>query len=239
MGDTKNNQTPAAIPWRFLMVFLGIFFLASAILYIIDFVPEPVQDKNVEPEVKAEPFVAIVDVSEVQAKPQQTVAKNPVPRTYATAAMPTGTAEVPVRIVVKDVGVDTRIENPTASDITTLDNELLKGAVRYPGSAFLNENADVLLFGHQSYLPVVHNKAFKAFNDLQKLKEGAEIVVYSNKAEYRYRVTSVTLAHSHDGKVALGQNIPGLVLVTCNSLGAKEDRYIINAEFISRSPINS
>src|SRR3989344_3772308 len=152
-----------AAPWEFLVLFLVVFFLSAVVLFSIDFVPEPIQ-KETSPTENAE----MLEVAEQ------------IP-------------EVPVRIVVGAIGVDTAIQNPTTTDIPSLDAALLKGAVRYPTSALLGENAPLFIFGHQSYLPVVRNQAFKAFNDLQKLKAGDEISIFSQTAEYNYRVQSVTL----------------------------------------------
>jgi LPXTG-site transpeptidase (sortase) family protein len=95
----------------------------------------------------------------------------------------------------------------------------------------------VYLFGHQSYLPVVHNHAFKAFNDLQKLKAGDVITVSSGTSEYTYAVRSVTLTTAADGVVALESGSRTLVLSTCNSFSKDhEERYIVIADFITKTP---
>ena len=247
-GKPRHSRISATEAlWRFLAVFFMVFFLVSSFLYIVDFVPEKPEADTTHGTEATKAFAELVDVNAIAQNPIEDVASEvthaaPAPLASATyqavaQAITVYAGEVPLRIVAKDVGVDTLVSNPTSSDIASLDNALLKGAVRYPLSATLADSADMLLFGHQSYLPVVHNKAFKAFNDLQKLKEGAEITVYSDSAVYTYRVRSVELVNSDDGKVALNQETRGLVLVTCNSLGAKEDRYIISADFTSRTPI--
>lgn len=243
--DPKRIKHVAAKPWEFLLLFLAIFFVISTILFIIDFVPEP----KTEVAVSEKSPTVVVDVSAVAST---TLAEEPelavsAPLAVATptapvkaqptavaSARPSGSAEAPVRIEVMKVGVDTPVLNPASADITTLDNELLKGAVRHPQTSFLNENGDVLIFGHQSYLPVVKNRAFKAFNDLQELEAGDQIIVYSETAKYYYKVSSIELAKASDGKVELVAGRPGLTLVTCNSLGAKEDRYVIKADFVSK-----
>ncbi len=245
-GTPRNtpNQFASVALWRFLIVFFVTFFIMASLLFIIDFVPEKPAMAN-EPVTQTSdhelPFAEIVDVTAIAAKPvieapTGNAINLPVAPTAPAVAYASG-ADLPTRIVVKKVGVDTKIIEPRSSDIPTLDQALLSGAVRFPGSATLSESGDLLLFGHQSYLPVVRNKAFKAFNDLQKLEAGDEITVYSADTIYTYQVRSVELAQASDGKVALRKGVQGLVLVTCNSLGAKEDRYIISADLVTTTPL--
>ena len=146
----------------------------------------------------------------------------------------------PERIVIPEANVDVEIRNPQGNDIATLDAELKKGAVHYPGSALLNEGGNMFLFGHSSYLPIVHNRNYKAFNNLQKLKEGDSIYVYAEGLEYRYRVTSVALAQASEVVVDLRKGTgKRLTLSTCNSFGDIAERYIVEADFVGSYPIAS
>lgn len=143
-----------------------------------------------------------------------------------------GTGEVPVSVRIPAVGVDTRINNPEVTDIEVLDDALLSGAVRYPGSALLGDNAPMFLFGHQSQLPVVRNQAFKAFNNLQDLKEGDIISVYSDETEYQYTVRSVTKVLAEEALIPLAEGEQTLVLSTCNSFGDPGERFVVEADFV-------
>lgn len=145
--------------------------------------------------------------------------------------------EAPVSIVIPSIGVETPIINPTETSIAALDTALLSGAVRYPTSALLGELGTVYLFGHQSYLPVVKNQAFKAFNELQKLTAGDEILVYSATAVYTYRVSAVELVDANEALIALDITSRTLTLSTCNSFGEKSERYVVRAEFVHTSPL--
>lgn len=155
----------------------------------------------------------------------------------AYAATAQAVLETPTRVVIRDIGVDTVIKNPTSAALEVLDSELLAGAVRYPGSALLGENAPVFLFGHQSYLPVVKNKAFKAFNDLQKLNEGDVIEVYSDTGVYEYTVRTVSLVEASDALIPLTPGDRTLVLSTCNSFGDPGERYVVTADYKQRVPL--
>lgn len=155
----------------------------------------------------------------------------------ATRSTATSTAEIaepesPVRVVAKTIGMDVTIENPESTEIAILDEALLRGAVRYPTSAMLAEEGTVLLFGHSSYLPIVYNQTYKAFNKVQNLKTGEIISVFSDAHEYRYHVTSVRVADATEDVVELRANGKSLVLVTCDSFSSKTSRFVVTAEFV-------
>jgi LPXTG-site transpeptidase (sortase) family protein len=142
----------------------------------------------------------------------------------------------PIRIIIKDIGVDTTVSNPATSSIAVLDEYLRKGAVRYPGSAQLGKG-NVFLFGHSSGLRVINNQAYKAFNNFKLLKGGEEIVVYSLDKEYIYEVESVKLSNAEDAFVDFSIKKNMLTLSTCNTFGQKEERYVVEAVFKEVKPI--
>ncbi len=199
-------------PLEFIAVFLGVFFLAAIVLYVVDFVPEQVAPSQAAERTSIAPITA-------------------APIAHAS----TGDVAEPMRIEIPAVGVDTPVENPTATTTDTLDAALLKGATHYPGSALLGENATMYLFGHQSYLPVVHNKAYKAFNGLQNLKAGDEIIVSSDTNDYHYQVTSVELVNADTASVDLESGATKLVLTTCDVFGEKAERWVVKADFVSET----
>lgn len=145
-------------------------------------------------------------------------------------------AEIPLRVEIAKIGLSVNISNPTTTDIAALDTELLKGAVRYPTSAKLNENGNVILFGHSSYLPIVRNNAYKAFNDIQKLVAGDRITVYSAGTAYVYRVRTVSKESTLNAVIPLDVNGRVLTLSTCDSFGAKTDRFVVVANLVESYP---
>ena len=110
-----------------------------------------------------------------------------------------------------------------------LDRALLAGAVRYPGSGDLGTNANVLIFGHSSYLPIVKNKAYQAFNELGKLDPGSFITVHSETHRYTYEVQRVHLANAEETLIEFTSQEPMLTLATCNTFGAKQERWVVTA----------
>jgi len=146
-------------------------------------------------------------------------------------------ASAPVHITIDAIGVDTDIVNPDSTDISVLDQALASGAVRYPGSGNLEDVSNMFLFGHSSHLPIVNNKAYKSFNNLEKLKEGDLIRVQSLTKEYHYRVRSVELVKADNSWVRFDSSKKQLTLSTCNNFGSKQDRYVVEADFVGGYPI--
>ena len=188
----------------FALAFIAIFILTFVFLNSVGVTPDPISPKAVN---------------------------EPAPNTGqvpATAVSP----QMPVRVVAKDIDLDVTIVNPTSTDVAVLDQALLKGAVRYPTSAQLGVDGTVLLFGHSSYLPVVHNQAYKAFDDIQNLKTGQIIHVYSGDTDYQYSVVGVKVADANQDSIELTPQGKHLTLVTCDSFTTKSNRFIVTADFV-------
>ncbi|MBU4480208.1 sortase [Patescibacteria group bacterium] len=143
----------------------------------------------------------------------------------------------PVRIIIDDASINSIILNPQETDITVLEEALKLGVVRYPGSGLLGENNNIYLFGHSTSYEIVRNQVYKSLNGLGNLKKGATIRIQSLNKEYIYRVTSVTMQKNSDAIVRFNTGKKTLTISTCNTLGSKEDRYIVEADYITSYPI--
>lgn len=146
-------------------------------------------------------------------------------------------AELPMKIEIVKINLYTAISNPITTDVSVLDKELLSGAVRYPTSAKLGETGNVVIFGHSSYLPIVRNQAYKAFNDIQKLTAGDAVTVYSSDNAYTYRVRSVAKESTND-TIPLTVTNRVLTLSTCDSFGTATDRFVVVADFVESHAIS-
>lgn len=136
----------------------------------------------------------------------------------------------PTRVVIDAIGVDVAVLNPVSTDIDVLDEALLSGVVRYPGSALPGAEGNVFLFGHSSGLPVVHNQNFKAFNGLKDLTQGDLIEVESDGYTHVYRVATVRLTRAEEALVSFDtQGGARLTLSSCNTFGEKEERWVVEA----------
>lgn len=198
--------------WVFLGVFTFIFLSITIFLGRLGLLPE------IASSTVAKETTAVANQQSVQPKVAIEV------------------VEFPTKIEIPKIGLSTIIVNPTTVDIGALDKELLKGAVRYPVSARLGETGNVVLFGHSSYLPIVKNQAYKAFNDIQKLVPGDDVVVYSANNVYTYKIKIVEKKTAIDDGIELSVTGRVLTLTTCNSFGTKEDRFVVTADFVESHP---
>ena len=213
-----------------VLVTLGVFMTLTLILILIDFVPEP---RTEEPDPAVSVIVGTTSAPSVAdgVQPEQirditpTVA-DPTPDPVWSGVQNEAT---PTRIIIDRIGVDTQVLNPESTDVEVLDRALLSGAVRYPGSGGAGETANMLIFGHSSNLPVIRNQAFRAFNQLGTLKEGDIVTVYSNTHKYEYTVRDVRLADAEEVVVYFDAPEPMLTLATCNTFGAKQERWVVTA----------
>lgn len=202
----------------FLVVFFLVFTLSYGVLYAVDFLPEA---PATEP-------ISNATTTPVQAT--TTPAVKPEPKPASKTALP-------VALAIPSLDRTVTVLNPESRDITVLDAALLKGVVRHPDSAKLGEEGNVLILGHSSYLPNVTNKNFQALNGIQKMKWGETITVNSEDTVYTYRVEKVYQAKASG--ITIPTDIKGkrLTLVTCNSFGSTEDRFIVEAALISEKAL--
>ncbi len=141
-------------------------------------------------------------------------------------------AEEPVRINIPAIGVNSIIKNPTSTNHETLDAELTKGVVRYPGSGFPG-SGNMFLFGHSTGFSLVQNQAYKVFNRLKDMKNGDTITIHGTVATYEYRVTSVRKVDKESTLVSFDTKKNMITLSTCDSFGKAADRFVVEGELVS------
>jgi len=199
--------------WSFLVVFVVVFLGNVLIL----------AESGLLPEMRSTLAVAAAVVASTVTESKSVVV-----------------SELPMKIEIEKIGLMATIANPETTAVEVLDEDLLKGAVRYPTSAKLGEAGNVVLFGHSSYLPVVGNQAYKTFNGIQKLVAGDTVTVYSAGVAYTYRVRGVAKesAASNAG-ISLEATGRILTLSTCNSFGAKSDRFVVTADFVESHSVSA
>ncbi|MFA6519856.1 MAG: sortase [Candidatus Paceibacterota bacterium] len=203
--------------WSFFGVFFFAFFGSVVVLAELDLLP------NTAP--------ATAEAAAIVAAPKAVLG--------VSTSEPTVAAELPTRIEIPAINLSAIIENPIVTTVAVLDGGLLRGAVRYPTSAKLGEVGNVVLFGHSSYLPVVGNPAYKTFNGIQKLVAGDVVTVYSSGTAYTYRVRSMAKESANDAAIPLDVSGRVLTLATCNSFGAKTDRFVVTADFVESHLISA
>lgn len=218
-----NGVEDKVKPYRgfFLTVWAGAFLVLSSGLMAIGVAPDALTGEAIVIEASTEDE-ALPVFAEIRE----------------TAIMEDGLpGDAPRRVIIEAVDIDTSIQNPESRDIAFLDAELQKGAVHYPGSGNLSDTSNMFLFGHSSRLPVVVNQAYKAFNNINKLRRGDIIRVQSAEREYHYRVSTVDEVAADRAWVSFATNTKKLTLSTCNNFGTKQDRFVVEADFVGSFPL--
>lgn len=207
---TAHPTPPTSV---FLAATVVIFFLALSAADSVGFVPYYIDGTPPRPKVTVESLAEI---------PREDVAL-PAEETEGIA---------PSRMRIPAIDLDLPVLNPQTRDIAALDEVLKDGPARYMDSALLGEKGNVLLFGHSSHLPVVHNQMYKAFNRVPDLKEGDVIEIEGGGKVYTYRVIGVKGVDAEEGIIDLSREGNRLTIVTCDTLTSKSARFVVDAELI-------
>lgn len=201
----------------FFAAFFVIMLISYGFLVIIDFVPEPIEGETSEQE--AEETDESSDEAQGGEEEMPVIEREPV-------------APLPISITIDDLDRTVTVLNPASDSLAEMDAALTKGVIRHPASADFNDEGNILILGHSSYLPTVFNKNYQAFNGLENLAWGDIIRLHSEDAEYIYRVERVYEAKASELVVPNTRGAARLTLATCDVLGAKEDRFIVEAVLI-------
>lgn len=223
IGISTQKKPPAAV---FLSATLVIFFLTFLAADSVGFVPSYIDGTG------SAGSAGKIALSNLPQLGDPVSARSAFSESAISAVMPE-------RIVIPAIGMDLPIQNPATKDIDALTEVLKAGPARYVDSARLGEKGNMLVFGHSSQLPVVRNQMYKAFNNISDLKVGDTISVYGGGKEYLYSVVSVRAGDANEDVINLSRDKgTRLTLVTCNTLGEKSARWIVEAEFIGSLPSN-
>jgi len=157
---------------------------------------------------------------------------------------PTDAAHAPIlegpKIIINRIGVDAPIVFPANDDLELLNAALETGVVHYPGSSLPGTRGNVFLFGHSTGLPAVRNQAFAVFNRLKELVAGDTIRIQYGGREYWYRVGSIAIRNAEEALVTLDTGSGRLLtLSTCRIFGGRDERYVVDAEFVKSYPVRN
>ncbi len=219
--------------FRLMFYVLGISFVSFGILYAVGGVPDELKMAPNSTE------IARAQTTQVkESRPQLIVRPGITTRFKPQGASntPQIKGELPRRVIIDKIALNTFISNPTNPSMEVLDNELLNGAVRYPGSGTLG-HGNMFVFGHSTSIKIVNNQAYKAMNGIKTLNPGDTIRFQSATREYIYKVRTVSLVESDEQYIQLDSKENIATLVTCNVLGQKEERFMVVAVFVQSHSI--
>jgi LPXTG-site transpeptidase (sortase) family protein len=232
--DTSGFEMPLFATTReqyvvFFLVFMGVFTLTYGALFAVDFLPEKPADDEMRTQLAGATTSSVTEDVNIMNLESDTTALIP-----ATLVDP-----YPTRILFESLNREVTVVNPKSDAIAALDTALLSGVVRHPDSADFVNRGTIFLFGHSSYLPNVINKNFQAFNGIQNLAWGDVIRLRSSDTEYVYRVDRVYKVGATSAEVKIETGKPKLTLVTCNSFGSKDDRFVVEATLVEERALSS
>lgn len=120
------------------------------------------------------------------------------------------------------------IENATVS---TIDTDLSKHLVQYPGTAIPSNRGTAAIFGHSTLPQLFDKKDYKTiFANIHKLEIGDNIIVTSNNTVYVYKIFDLIITGPEDTSY-LVQNYDAsyLNIITCTPPGTTWKRLIVKS----------
>ena len=118
------------------------------------------------------------------------------------------------------------------ANVSTIDTDLSKHLILYPGTSIPPEKGNAVIFGHSSIPSWFNPNNYQTiFATLHTLKVGDEIHTTVNTKEYRYIVESIRITTPNDMTI-FTQNTDNsyLTLLTCTPPGTTWKRLIIKAK---------
>src|SRR5580704_17155392 len=136
-----NSSNPAKKPpfGVFLAATIVVFFCSLSAADSVGFVPY------------------YIDGTDPNGGAQSEVPLSALPQLGITDATSSPTSNgpgvEPVELIIPAVNIDLPVQNPTTTDVDTLDNLLKNGPAHYIDSAELGQSGTMIIFAHSSHLP--------------------------------------------------------------------------------------
>jgi len=177
----------------------------------------------IEPVAKAEAF----DVSKINfavtSATESAQKSNAVP-SIATAAQDPLKAN---HLTIPRMGVDADVIHGET------DKTLLQGLWHIPGSAYPGENGNIVISAHRWLYKPPNPKTFYL---IDKLQVGDPIYYDYQGSRYTYKVTKTFIVDPEDVQI-LKQDVNKLTLFTCTPLYSTKQRFVVNADLVSVTPL--
>lgn len=122
-----------------------------------------------------------------------------------------------------------RIKNALVS---TVDTDLSKYLINYPGTSVAPEKGNAVIFGHSTLPQLYKESDYKTiFANLHTLKVGDEVITHVDEISYSYKIYNIIVIDPKDTSV-FAQNYDDsyLTLITCTPPGTVWKRLVIQAK---------
>lgn len=121
------------------------------------------------------------------------------------------------------------------ANVSTVDTDLSKHLILYPGTAVPPNLGNAVIFGHSTIPNLFDPLNYETiFATVHKLKEGDQIYTTVNTKEYIYKVESIRITTPDDMDTFTQDNNGSyLTLLTCTPPGTTWKRLVIKAKLIN------
>jgi LPXTG-site transpeptidase (sortase) family protein len=137
-------------------------------------------------------------------------------------------------LVIPAINVNTPVIFSASTDVPSLEKDLDKGAVFYPGSVLPGQSGQMLVLGHSAPVNWPHIKHDYIFSDLEKLSVGDSITLYFNGQAYVYEVKEKKIIDQGQ-EVTYDRSLSpdnALTLVSCWPPGKNYKRIAVTATLV-------
>lgn len=126
------------------------------------------------------------------------------------------------------------IENVTVS---TIDTDLTKHLIQYPGTAIPSNTGTAVIFGHSTIPSLFDKKNYKTiFANAHQLVIGDDIIVYINNTQYKYKIFDLVVANPEDTSYLIqNHDASYLNIITCTPPGTTWKRLIIKTKLENKA----
>jgi len=140
----------------------------------------------------------------------------PLVQSLANIAVPTPGPQQAIRIQIPALGVDAPIVQGDGWE------QLKKGVGQHVGTANPGENGNVVLSAHNDIFGEI-------FRDLDRLKPGDEIIIYTNQQPFSFLVTTTRVIDPTQVEVMDPTTQPTVTLISCYPYMVDDQRIVVTA----------
>lgn len=138
----------------------------------------------------------------------------PIMQSLASLPLPTPGPKQAVRIQIPAIKVDAPVVQGDGWE------QLKKGVGQHPGSADPGEVGNVILSAHNDIFGEI-------FRDLDKLKTGDRIILFTSQRSYTYVITSIKIVEPTDVEVMASSSNPTVTLISCYPYLVDKQRIVV------------
>jgi len=138
----------------------------------------------------------------------------PIMQSLASLPLPTPGPKQAIRIQIPAIKVDAPVVQGDGWE------QLKKGVGQHPGSADPGEVGNVILSAHNDIFGEI-------FRDLDKLKTGDSIVLFTSQQSYTYIITAIKIVEPTDVEVMASSSNPTVTLISCYPYLVDKQRIVV------------